>query len=103
MNNSLQIPNLEPNRVARRIQSRLLPALEQLKARLQARYEQCLPGKSGQIREVIRAAEEAAWSTSFPHLFLPELAHEGVSRLIAIQPPAFAEREEAIACLACAA
>ena len=102
-----------PQAASAALKNRLPVAIEQLKARLQSRYEQTLPGKAGQIREVIRAAESAAWTTPFPHLFLPELADEGISRLAAIQPVEFTPRvtvEDAplarfapFACAACAA
>ena len=92
-----------PIRPVRGPEAKITGAIVQLKSRLQTRYESCLPGKSGQIRQIIHAAEDAAWGTGFPHLFLPELADEGIARLVATQPIAFAEREAASACLACAA
>ncbi|HWB61188.1 MAG TPA: hypothetical protein VG733_17025 [Chthoniobacteraceae bacterium] len=83
--------------------SKVVVAVENLKARLQTRYERCLPEKTGQIGEVLHAAEVAAWDTQFPHLFLPELADEGISRLVATQPAGAAARDALDACLACAA
>ena len=58
---------------------RLMAALRGLQARLQARYESRFPGKELWIRRAIDAAEEAAWRTGFPHLFLPDLAEEAIA------------------------
>ena len=56
---------------------KLLVALGDLKVRLQAQYERRFPGEGARIREAI---EEAEWQTPFPHLFLPDLAEEAVTR-----------------------
>jgi hypothetical protein len=60
---------------------RLMDALEDLKVRLQARYEHRFPGAGSRIRNAIDEAEKEAWGTSFPHLFLPDLAEEAIARL----------------------
>jgi hypothetical protein len=60
---------------------RLEVALRELKLRLQAQYERRLPGEAMRIREAIRQAEIVAWHTDFPHLFLPDLAEEAITRL----------------------
>jgi hypothetical protein len=57
----------------------LVVALEGLKIRLQAQYERRFPGEGSRIREAIEDAETAAWRTSFPHLFLPDLVEEVVA------------------------
>jgi hypothetical protein len=59
----------------------LMVALADLKVRLQARYEPRFPGEGSRIRKAIEQAEIEAWSTSFPHLFLPDLAEEAIARL----------------------
>ncbi len=60
---------------------RLAVAVRDLRARLQARYERRFPGEGRRIRDAIAEAEVAAWHTEFPHLFLPDLAEELVTRL----------------------
>jgi hypothetical protein len=60
---------------------RLAVALSDLKVRLQAQYERRFPGQGMRIREAIEEAEVAAWHTSFPHLFFPDLAEEAIARL----------------------
>jgi hypothetical protein len=62
---------------------KLMFALEELKVRLQARYERRFPGEESRIQKVIEEAEVAAWHTPFPHLFLPDLAEEAIARLAA--------------------
>ncbi len=88
MTNSYQFNDSKASHAAG-LHDKLHAAIVQLKSRLQARYDQCLPGKDGQVREIIEAAEAAAWQTSFPHLFLPEFADEGITRLMATQPAGF--------------
>jgi hypothetical protein len=60
---------------------RLMVALGDLKVRLQARYERRFPDEGFRIRKAIEEAEMEAWSTPFPHLFLPDLAEEAIARL----------------------
>ena len=59
----------------------LIVALEDLKARLLARYARRFPGEGSRIRKAIEEAEMEAWSTPYPHLFLPDLAEEAIARL----------------------
>ena len=59
----------------------LVIALDDLKVRLQAHYECRFPGKGRLIREAIGEAEELAWRTQYPHLFLPDLVEETMTRL----------------------
>ena len=61
--------------------ARLEVALRELKLRLQAQYERRFPGEAMRIREAISQAEIMAWHTDFPHLFLPDLAEEAMTRL----------------------
>ncbi len=55
--------------------------LTTLKLRLQASYEKRHPGKLSLIRRVIAKAESVAGATPFPHLVLPDLVEEGISRM----------------------
>lgn len=57
-------------------------AVEDLKLRLQREYESRYPGSGFRIRKVIEEAEVVAWGTSFPHLFLPDLAEEAIARAV---------------------
>jgi hypothetical protein len=61
---------------------RLEVALRELKLRLEAQYERRFPGEAMRIRKAIRQAEIVAWQTDFPHLFLPDLAEEAMTRLL---------------------
>ena len=49
-------------------------AVADLKSRLRAKYEEAFPGHKNFIRQALDEAEALAWRTSFPHLFLPDLA-----------------------------
>ncbi len=62
--------------------NKLVAAVDELKLRLQARYERFLPGEKALIRKALEEAESIAWSTQFPHLFLPDLVEEGIARII---------------------
>ena len=61
--------------------NRLVIALDDLKARLQAHYENRFPGEEHLVRKAIEEAEALAWRTQFPHLFLPDLVEEAMARL----------------------
>lgn len=67
----------------------LVRAIQSLRTRLQKSYERRFPGQSARIRHAIKEAEALAWSTSYPHLFLPDLAEIEVTRLLSRshQPP----------------
>ena len=62
--------------------NKLVAAVDELKLRLQARYERFLPGEKALIRKALEEAESIAWSTHFPHLFLPVLVEEEIARII---------------------
>jgi hypothetical protein len=64
---------------------RLEVVLRALKSRLQAQYERRFPGEAMRIREAISQAEMVAWQTDFPHLFLPDLAEEAITRLFSLK------------------
>ena len=59
---------------------RLEVALRELKLRLQAQYERRFPSEAMRIRQAISQAEIVAWHTDFPHLFLPDLVEEAITR-----------------------
>jgi hypothetical protein len=54
---------------------RLKRGLRRLQTAIQAQYEEIFPDRREQIARAIREAENAAWSTPFPSLFFPALAH----------------------------
>jgi hypothetical protein len=60
----------------------LVRTIQDLRTRLQKSYERRFPGQSARIRHAIKEAEALAWSTSYPHLFLPDLAEIEVTRLV---------------------
>jgi hypothetical protein len=69
----------------------LMAALGKLKGRLLERYTQASPGRENLIRQAVAEAEELAWQTPFPHLFLPDFAEARVAEIVAMHEPAFAE------------
>lgn len=56
-------------------------AVKELKIRLEAQHKSRFPGQEFRLRKAIEEAEAAAWGTSFPHLFLPDLAEEAIEQL----------------------
>ena len=68
----------------------LMSALGELKARLVSRFEKALPGRGRLIHKAIEEAEELAWQTPFPHLFLPDFAELRLAEIVATRQPAFA-------------
>jgi len=67
-----------------------MAALGKLKTRLVAQYERTLPGRSQVIRQAVAEAEELAWQTPFPHLFLPDFVEVRLGEIFATPQPAFA-------------
>jgi hypothetical protein len=59
----------------------LSSAVADLKARLQQDYEQAYPELQEIIHIVLDQEEARAWELSFPHLFLPDLVEEHITRL----------------------
>jgi hypothetical protein len=68
----------------------LVSALGNLKSRLHEKFERAHPGRSQVIRQAVAEAEELAWETSFPHLFLPDFAEVRVAEVVAAREPVFA-------------
>jgi hypothetical protein len=64
---------------------KLIASLEKLKARLQEQFERAHPGRSQIIRQVVAEAEELAWQTSYPHLFLPDFAEAKLAEIVAVR------------------
>jgi hypothetical protein len=75
---------------SRRFCRELIAAVGKLKVRLLVRYERTLPGRRHLIQQAIADAEEMAWRTPFPHLFLPDFAEVRLAEIIARREPAFA-------------
>lgn len=71
----------EPTDVPPEYRSRVSAAVIDLKGRLQEQYERDFPERSVLIHKAIEEAEALAWRTSFPHLFLPDLAEDQIARL----------------------
>jgi len=59
--------------------NKLVSAVTNLKDKLQHHYEGALPGRAEQIQIAVAEAEALAWETSFPHLFLPDLAEARIA------------------------
>ena len=68
----------------------VLAALKKMKVRLQEKYERAFPGRTQLIRQAVAEAEEIAWSTSYPHLFLPAYTEARVTAKIAASETVFA-------------
>jgi hypothetical protein len=62
------------------VYQRLAGKINELKGRLQTRFETHLPGHQSLIKTSIEEAEVIAWRTPFPHLFLPDLVEERITR-----------------------
>lgn len=60
---------------------KLIDVIDELKGRLQARYESEFPHHGSLIQEAIEEAELLAWATPFPHLFLPDFAEIRIATL----------------------
>ena len=68
----------------------IVAALGKLKSRLQEKYERAYPGHGQLIRQAVAEAEELAWQTAFPHLFLPDFAEVRLAEMVAAREPALA-------------
>jgi len=49
------------------------------------------PGRGHLIRQAVSEAEELAWETPFPHLFLPDFAELRLAEIVGEREPAFAQ------------
>ena len=61
---------------------KLKSGLARLEAALRLQYEEAFPGAQHRITGALEEAKEAAWSTPFPALFFPALAHLRVREVI---------------------
>jgi hypothetical protein len=61
---------------------KLKNGIGRLQAAIQSHYEEAFPAERELIARAVREAEKAAWSTPFPSLFFPALAHLRVSETI---------------------
>ena len=68
----------------------LVTALGKLKGRLHEKFEESHPGRGHLVRQALSEAEELAWGTSFPHLFLPDFAEARLAEIVKAREPAFA-------------
>jgi hypothetical protein len=68
----------------------LVAALGNLKSRLHEKFERAHPGRGQILRRAVAEAEELAWETSFPHLFLPDFAEVRLAEVVAAREPVFA-------------
>jgi hypothetical protein len=68
----------------------IVATLGKLKGRLQEKYERAYPDHSQLIHQAVAEAEELAWQTSFPHLFLPDFAELRFAEIVAAREPNFA-------------
>ena len=59
----------------------LKQVIARTKARLKAKYEELFPFSSANVEQALNEAEELAWQTPFPHLFLPDFAEVRVNAL----------------------
>ena len=69
---------------------KIVAALGKLKSRLHEKYERAYPGHGQLIRQAVAEAEELAWQTAFPHLFLPDFVEVRLAEMVAAREPAFA-------------
>ena len=59
----------------------LKEVIARTKARLREKYAELFPFSSGNVEQALDEAEELAWATPFPHLFLPDFAEVRVTAL----------------------
>ncbi|CAN5505680.1 hypothetical protein BH18VER2_BH18VER2_14530 [soil metagenome] len=60
---------------------KLKSGIARLEATIQAQYEAIYPAGRELIARAVREAKEASWTTPFPSLFFPALAHLKVSEV----------------------
>jgi hypothetical protein len=61
---------------------KLKSGIGRLEATILQQYQETFPTGSEWIGQAIRDAKEAAWSTAFPSLFFPVLAHLRVNEVM---------------------
>jgi hypothetical protein len=60
---------------------KVVAGVVELKDRLIKQYEAALPGQSLLVNRAVEEAEELAWETPFPHLFLPDFVELRIAQL----------------------
>jgi hypothetical protein len=68
---------------------KLVVAIAQLRTRLRDKYAHLFPDRDDSLARALAEAEELAWQTPFPHLFLPGLAEVKVGEIANV--PAYAQ------------
>ncbi|MGH8095621.1 MAG: hypothetical protein ACREIF_19495 [Chthoniobacterales bacterium] len=61
---------------------KLKHGIERLRTAIQSHYEEAFPNGRDWIARAVQEAEQSAWSTPFPSLFFPALAHLKVREMI---------------------
>jgi len=61
---------------------KLKSGIARLQGAIQSHYEEAFPTKHEWIARAVHEAEKVAWTTPFPSLFFPVLAHLRVSELL---------------------
>jgi len=61
---------------------KLKNGIARLEATIRQQYEEAFPTDAAWIGKALREAKEAAWSTAFPSLFFPVLAHLRVNEMM---------------------
>lgn len=83
MNTNLEIRNCQaPKDAPSGYCLKLKRGIGRLEKAIQLHYENLYPGARQLIARAVREAKEASWSTPFPSLFFPTLAHLKVRELI---------------------
>jgi len=60
---------------------KLKSGIARLETSIRSQYEEAFPSGHDWIARALREAKESAWSTPFPSLFFPALAHQRVQEL----------------------
>ena len=61
---------------------KLKSGIARLEAAIRLQYEEAFPASHHRIAGALEEAKEAAWSTPFPSLFFPALAHLRVKEMM---------------------
>ncbi|MDQ3115201.1 MAG: hypothetical protein M3Q86_01080 [Verrucomicrobiota bacterium] len=83
MNTTLNTrPCQEPKNAPTEYCRKLKRGIARLERAIQTQYEATCPGARELIARAVQEAKEASWSTPFPSLFFPTLAHLKVREMI---------------------
>jgi hypothetical protein len=78
MINQCEAPKEFPSDYCQKLKS----GISRLRSAIQSQYEEAFPDGDDWIAQAVREAEEVAWTTTFPSLFFPPLAHLKLSEMI---------------------